>query len=91
MYIDTESKYTLVGGIFGFMTFIMYLESRHMGNIIIREGAFVPLNILHYMINPFKSRYLWHPTLWRANWIIMSAVGAAVGWSVHGIQNYLSS
>lgn len=70
---------TVIGGILGFVSFVVYLESSHMGNIIYRDRQFVPLNVVKYLKNPFVSKCLWHPRCWRANWIIMTMFGMLNG------------
>ena len=67
------------GGILGFLSFVLYLESPMMSNIIVRNGEFAPSNIIHYMWNPFIESYLWCFPLWCANWLITTSVGLSVG------------
>ena len=78
-YFNTS---TIIGGLVGYFSFLSFLESKCMGNIIIRQGEFTPNNILHYMKSPFYDRFLWYPALWRANWIIMTCVGSSIGYII---------
>jgi hypothetical protein len=71
-----------MGGLVGYVMFLTYLESKPMGNIIFRDGIFSPLNIVRYMINPFIACHLWHPSLLRANWIIMTCLGSIIGYMI---------
>lgn len=66
---------TILGGVFGFCRFLIFLESKTMGNIIFRGGEFTPVNILSYVTNPLTNTFLWYPSLWCANWIIMTGAG----------------
>lgn len=66
-----------LGAIVGYCVFLYNLESKDMGNIIFRVDAnnVKKINykgILHYMINPFKSKVLWSRPLLSANWIVMT-------------------
>ncbi len=71
---------TIIGGVIGYILFIIYLESPGMKNIIFRNGKIVPSNIIHFMKNPFKRYFLWYPSLWCANWLIMTSVGMGIGY-----------
>lgn len=77
--MSTVDLLTVVGGIIGYVSFVFYLESSEMGNIIIRDGTIVPSNVLRYMKSPFTESYLWYPALWRANWLVATGVGMGVG------------
>jgi len=60
-----------VGGLLGFIIFIYDLESKGMGNIVIRNGKFSPASIWQYIKSPFNQSYLWQPKLLRHNWIVI--------------------
>lgn len=68
----------ITGGILGFIMFLLFLESKGMGNVIIRGGKFVPWNVIHYIKNPFIRRFLWYPRMWCGNWLIMVGCGCFV-------------
>jgi hypothetical protein len=89
MYFGEFMFYALIiGGIIGYTKFLTYLESKKMGNIIFRDGKFTPYNVARYMIHPLKSWHLWHPSLWRANWICMTSLGISVGFIVgYSLEN----
>jgi len=76
----------IIGGLLGYILFLLFLESKGMGNIIFRNNKFVPWNIIHYMINPFIRSYLWYPLMWRANWLIMVLCGIV---AEHMVKKYL--
>ena len=69
----------IIGALIGFVLFLVSLEARDMGNIIIRNGIFSPKNIVTYLKSPFRQYFLWHPYLWKSNWIIMSIMGYLIG------------
>ena len=69
-----------IGCIVGFSLFLLSLESKGMGNIIIRNGQFTPSNILHFMKSPLHQYYLWMPQLWSSNWIMMTTLGGIAGY-----------
>ena len=69
----------IIGGLLGFIYFIIYLESRKMGGIWYRNGKFTPYNVIMYMKSPFYNYFLWHPILLRANWIFMTSLGIVTG------------
>lgn len=77
--MSTIDLLAVVGGIIGYVSFVFYLESSEMGNIIIRDDTIVPSNVLRYMKSPFVESYLWYPALWRANWLITTGIGMLIG------------
>lgn len=53
--------------------FIVYIEFS-VGNIVYREGVrgikeFVPVNIIHYLVNPLHNHFLWRINLLDVNYI----------------------
>jgi len=70
---------SLTGGLVGFLLFITLLESKGMRNVLYREGVFVPRNLVKYVRSPFNSTVLWHPALWKHNWIVMTVCGGIIG------------
>ena len=72
----------IISGLFGYCYFLYNLESKGMGNIIIRCGKFTPSNILSYMKSPFYQWFLWHPNLWSSNWIITTFISIGIGYGV---------
>lgn len=89
--MNTIDVVTIIGGLCGFVSFVMFLESETMGNIIFRNGVFVPFNILTYIINPFFKRELWYVPLWRANWLIMTSFGALLFRAGYSSIDYVSN
>lgn len=76
-----------IGGIIGFILFVINLESDDMGNILFRTNndnkvEFRFDNLVHYMANVFYRWFLWHPTLWGCNWIIMTGTGILIGFLI---------
>lgn len=67
---------SLYFGIFGFIIFILLLEAPGMGNVWWRNGKFNLGGILIFLASPFYQSFLWHPTLWMHNWLIV--VGASI-------------
>ena len=54
-----------VGGIAGFLYFLMSLEDEDMGKIIWRKNKFTCVNIINYIKQPFISLLFWkHPEMW---------------------------
>ena len=80
-----------IGGFFGFMTFVVLLETAGMGKIIWRDGEFTPNGVLKYMKSPFLQDFLWHPKLWRHNWILMTGLGSALGGALGCAYSYFFS
>ena len=80
MYVAPDGLASgITGGLTGFLIFVMLLESKCMKNVLYREGVFVPKNLVKYVRSPFNSTALWHPALWKHNWIIMTASGGIIG------------
>lgn len=80
--------FPLIGGLVGFSIFIIGLESKGMGNVIIRNGKFSLGGIIKYIKSPFHQNFLWlYPKLWRHNWVIMTGLGVACG---IGVKIYLT-
>lgn len=73
------SKNMIAGGIAGFGLFVAGLESKGMGNIIIRNGRFSLENVWEYIKSPFHQSHLWNPELLQHNWVVMTSCGAALG------------
>ncbi len=71
--------YIGIGAFVGFLIFVGLLEGNGMGKILWREGEFSPRGLLKYMKSPFVQKYLWYPSLWRHNWIIMTFTGGLIG------------
>ena len=74
-----DLTYGLAGGLVGFLMFVILLESKGMQNVLYRRGVFVPRNLVKYIRSPFNSTVLWHPALWKHNWIIMTVCGGIIG------------
>lgn len=92
---NNRLKYKLIrmitGSLIGFVLFLFFLESKGMGNIILRNGKFVPWNVIQYMKNPFIRSHLWYPQMWRANWLIMIISGAGVEYMIDFIKRMIKS
>ena len=83
--------FALLGGLIGFSIFIIGLESKGMGNVIIRNGKFSFGGIIKYIKSPFHQNFLWiHPKLWIHNWIIMTGLGIACGTGLNLFLNQYS-
>ena len=73
-------KHSIFGILFGYVTWLILLESEQMGGIIFRKDSdgnmvFSPINIWNMMLAPFKYHYFWKPEFWPHNWIIMCGCG----------------
>lgn len=68
------------GALIGFIAFVVLLESGGMGKILYREGTFRLGGLLLYLKSPFHQRFLWYPSCWKHNWVLMTSAGAMVGY-----------
>jgi len=71
--------------------FIVYIEYS-VGSIIFREGAkgfkeFVPLNIIHYLVNPLHNHFLWRYHLLDVNYIFTITIATIFYYNIPLINN----
>ena len=78
--------YLIIGGIIGFIIFLIELESPDLGNIIFRIDAtgkksISYSSIFEMMKSPFIYSQFWtNNNFWKANWIITSLTGIGIGY-----------
>jgi len=78
-------KNGLIGFTFGFIIYLIELESSDLGNIIFRTDStgkkvFSPKNIFNMMKAPFIFTNFWTDyKLIKTNWIILSGIGFLCG------------
>jgi hypothetical protein len=70
---------SLYFGIFGFILFLILLESPGMGNIWWRNGKFNPGGIIVFLTSPLYQSFLWYPSLWIHNWLIVVGTSVSIG------------
>ena len=66
--------------------FITYIE-HSVGNIVYREGVtgvkeFVPLNIIHYLVNPIHNHFLWRYHLLDVNYIFTIVIATILYYNI---------
>ncbi len=71
--------------------FIAYIEYS-VGSIIFRDGAkgikeFVPLNIIHYLVNPLHNHFLWRYHLLDVNYIFTIVIATILYYNIPLINN----
>jgi len=71
--------------------FIAYIEYS-VGSIIFRDGAkgvkeFVPLNIIHYLVNPLHNHFLWRYHLLDVNYIFTITIATILYYNIPLINN----
>jgi hypothetical protein len=71
--------------------FITYIEYS-VGNIVYREGVtgvkeFVPLNIIHYLVNPLHNHFLWRYHLLDVNYIFTIIISTVLYYNIPLINN----
>ena len=73
------------GALLGLAAWVALLEGRGMGNIWWRRRSngrkgFSPGGLWAFAVAPVtRPRMLWHPTMWRHNWILLAAIGGLCG------------
>ena len=71
--------------------FITYIEYS-VRNIVYREGVtgvkeFVPLNIIHYLVNPLHNHFLWRYHLLDVNYIFTIIISTVLYYNIPLINN----
>ena len=73
------------GALLGLAAWVALLESRGMGNIWWRRKSngrkgFSPGGLWAFAVAPVtRPRLLWHPSMWRHNWVLLAAIGGLCG------------
>lgn len=86
---NTSLKAISFGASYGFLLFLLNLESKGMGNVIIRNGRFTPMNVLRFIKSPFFQRWLWKPSLWKYNWILITTFSSFVSYIIYRITKFV--
>ena len=68
------------------IVFIFYIEYS-VGNIAYREGVtgvkeFVPINIIHYLVNPLHNHFLWRYQLLDVNYIFTIVISTILYYNI---------
>lgn len=71
--------------------FLVYIEIS-VGNIVYRESArgikeFVPVNIIHYLVNPLHNHFLWKLNLLDVNYIFIIVLSSILYYNIPSINN----
>lgn len=85
--MESSKIYPVIGGGAGFALWLAMLESDKMSGVIFRkndegEKVFTPQNIWKFFCAPFKHVYFWTSELIIHNWIIVTAIGASIGYVI---------
>lgn len=83
-------NYSIAGAGVGLLLWLIMLESPGMGGVLIRTDEngnriFTPNNIPEYIKSPFKHAFFWKPEFLIHNWIVMTSIGAAGGYTLSNL------
>ena len=71
------------GFIFQTIFFTLYVQfSPNMGNVWIRGGKFVPMNLINLMLHPFKIGDFWSLYTIDVNWFLSSII-IGISWTCY--------